>query len=516
MNNFLQTIKCTIYISLLFFSFLPKNSFSQNRGYNNEIEVEKNLEDRIKPLAQRLDSDAIVRVNVRFKKISTSLPGTAWDSVSIQDNEISSVRVTVFTHQQELPDWLISEINSVVPGLRPQIQHRNFGQEKINSPEKNQDSNLLIKEALDSWGQQNQKNSLLMMIGLAGLLLLGLLASAFIAYSIQRRKSLDTHRLLESRLIPALQNLNVGEGSSNSRPTVLQATLSAPAGGFSSGHSSSNSSNDWSYDTSSIKQLSLKSLEALMSDCYWCQQDSYAAWLWSMMSPEQRNSLFNSKIIVQDYLQWIQALPREKKEDHLNPIYLNPPSLHHVSQHDLARWTEKNPEAFNALSPMRQITLPLSLKTRLDCLSESARQKTHKEIKIEKESVARNLPRLQQFGELSYDDETTLLHNPHMVEEQLKPQIRSLVWLALRPLDYRQKILEQYTAEALASAWSGAEETLARLSEALPEKKRKILEGYLEFIEINKKGNVYHELVKSGLDSTHIKNESQTTNLKAA
>jgi hypothetical protein len=98
-----------------------------------------------------------------------------------------------------------------------------------------------------------------------------------------------------------------------------------------------------------------------------------------------------------------------------------------------------------------------------------------------------------------------------MVPNELRSQIRSLVWLALKPFEFRQKALAEFSSEEIASAWSGSPEVLARLSEALPEKKRLMLEGYLQSIEVNKKAYVYSRLVEAGLSNqlTVVKDENQ-------
>jgi hypothetical protein len=95
-----------------------------------------------------------------------------------------------------------------------------------------------------------------------------------------------------------------------------------------------------------------------------------------------------------------------------------------------------------------------------------------------------------------------------MVREDMRPQLKSLVWLSLRPLEYRKMVLAQYSAEQLAEAWIGSPEVLARLMEALPEKKRLMLEGYLKTTTVSKKSSVYLRLVESGWNDAIALGES--------
>ncbi len=484
---------------------------AQSRSIASEVDLEKTLEERVRPLVLRFDPAAMVRVNVVFSRISAPLPGTALDvqdytgssdSGTLRDGEVSSVTITVFSDKQTLPTWLTDEINSVVPNLKPRIETKALSPEAKQAIAENQATNpsQMIENAMNAFSSQARTLSLYVVLGLGGILLIGIGVGAFVAFSLQKRRSLETSHLFESRLIPALQNIGQGEsGGSSSRPTVLQATLTAPAGGFQGQGSSGESSNGQA--SSSVSGLSQSALEGVLADCYWCHQDSYAAWLWSAMSPAQREGIFASKLVDREYLRWIQSLPREKMEEHLNPVYLSPPALHRISQTDMARWVERFPVGFHVLSPMRQKTLPISLKTRLACAAENLDEKTKVPAFPERESAKRVLEVIQQFGDLTQEDETTLLHNPLLVSESLRPQIRSLVWLALKPLETRQKILSEHSAEALAAAWWGSPEVLARLQEALPEKKRQMLDGYLKFVEVNKKTSVFGRLVDAGLDT---------------
>ncbi|MEO6459392.1 MAG: hypothetical protein ABIO95_02985 [Bdellovibrionota bacterium] len=523
------TLLMRTIISLSIFLLIAAYSHpgqAQARALASEVDLERTLEDRVRPLVLRYDPDALVRVNVSFRKISSPLPGTALDvhdysgssdSGTVRDGEISGMVVTLFSAKENIPDWLQQEISSLVPGVKPRIERKALSPEAQQSMIQNRpsDPTQILESAISALTSQARTFSLYLVAGFGGILFLGIGLGALVAFSLQKRRSTETHKLLESRLIPALNNLGQGaDAGSSSRTTVVQATLSAPVGGFQGqGGGSSESSGPAS---ASVAGLSLEALESVLSDCYWCHQDTYAAWLWSAMTPDQRNATYSSKFVDREYIKWIQSLPREKMEEHLNPVYLHPLALHRVSQVDMARWVEKYPIGFHVLSPMRQKTLPISLKTRLACAAETPDEKTKTPAFPERDSAKRILPVIQQFGELSPEDETTLLHNPLLVSESLRSHIRSLVWLALKPLDHRQKILSEHSAEALAAAWWGSEEVLARLNEALPEKKRQMLEGYLKVVEINKKTSAFGRLVDAGLDNRPYTSDAALKQSRAA
>jgi|GEM_PF-2231665 len=496
------------------------------RGLASEVQIEMALEARVGALVSRFDPKSMVRVDVNFARISAPLPGTSLEVQNfagsseggpLRDQEISSVKVSISTSKEDFPTWLKEEIARVLPTRSPKIEIQVWPADVVRDLAAVADGDLdsVMESFVSLQSAQSRKMPVYLGVGVIALLFASLGLGGFFAFA-QRRRSLELSRLLESRLIPALQGLgqNNEGGGSSSRPTVVQATLTASPGAFrdsSGGSASSSQAND-------VEGLKFESLEALFADCYWCHQDSYASWLWGAMSQSQRQDLFTSKHVDKNYLKWIQLLPKERFEDHLDPIYLSPPPVHSLSQDDLARWVEQRPVGYHFLSPLRQRNLPISLKTRLTCAVERADEGVSVAKFPDRQSAKRVLPFLQQFGDLSFEDETTILHNPSFVPESMRPQLKSLVWLALRPLDHRQKILVEHSAEALAAAWVGAPEVLARLREALPERKREMLDGYLKVIEVNRKTSVYSKLVEMGLDprTPHIDDKSEKNTRRAA
>jgi hypothetical protein len=494
-------------------------------GVSNQVDLETSLEKRIVALVNRFDPMAIVRVSVNYKKISSPLPGT---SIEVRDfsgssgesfkGDINGANVIIYTSKDKFPEWLKVEIAKSVPEVRANIEFKNLTAEELAAiqPGDTQKINQTVELFLNKQADFNR--SFLMGIlwrlglvfGVVGCAIL--LIGSVVSFALLKRRMIETNRVIESRIIPVLQNMSSSKSESegSSKPTVLQATLTAPTGGFGGGGSGGGGSGSGQAQQD-IANLTMESLEALFTDCYWCQNDGYASWLWSVMKPSQRFELMSSSKLDPAYIKAIQVAPKDRQDDHLHPVYLNPIAIHHLSQDDIGRWVEAFLPGFHLLSPMRQVKLPISLKTRLQCMSQALDSK-HKVPAIpERPSTKRVLHAVQKLGDLTHEDETTVLHNPAMVPNELRSQIRSLVWLALKPFEFRQKALAEFSSEEIASAWSGSPEVLARLSEALPEKKRLMLEGYLQSIEVNKKAYVYSRLVEAGLSNqlTVVKDENQ-------
>ena len=75
-----------------------------------------------------------------------------------------------------------------------------------------------------------------------------------------------------------------------------------------------------------------------------------------------------------------------------------------------------------------------------------------------------------------------------------------MAWLALRSLNYRKDILSRVDARELAGSWSGPKEVLAKLKEAIPEAKWKLLESYIESTVPDRNSDTFRYLVAAGLE----------------
>ena len=519
-------------LSLVFLTLGLQTGIVKASGLSGEVELEVALEKRISPIVLRFDPKALIRVNVTMRKISAPLPGTAievsdfsggGENKSVNEEDIVSTIVTIYTTRDPFPTFIKKEISDALSGMKANVKVSQMTDEQKTSLQGSEESDAartgeLISDFLESYGQQTRSLYYFLSIALGIVLLVAVGVGTGVAFSLQKRGANEMSRLVENRLVPVLKELsgNSEEKGGSRGPTVLQATLTASPDAFRGSGGGGGGGGGGTAEAPDVTSLSTAALESLVSDCYWCGNDTYASWLWSVMSPDQRGAVFASEKLDKEYLKFIQALPKDRFDDHLDPIYLNPPALHKVSQEDLARWVEGFLPGFQLLSPMRQGALPISLKTRLACAAEILDEKTKIQPFPDKKSQKRNIKKIHKFSDPTFEDETTILHNPAMVKEEIRPQLKSLVWLALRPLEYRKMVFTQYTAEQLAEAWLGSPEVLARLAEALPEKKRQMLEGYTRSVPPNRKSPVYLRLVESGWREEIAEGSDGATGNKAA
>lgn len=481
----------------------------------SQMALEERLEARIARVVHKYDPFANIRVQIKFRKLSAPLPGTAIDLKDfsgsadlskIQTDDIEGVHVVVSSAKFPLPEWVKTDINSelAIPNLRKSVDYKEMSEEMkkdlVASGMGEKDKAATVADdilAKYSTFMEKLSGSFILKLlgGMVVLVAASMGAAAFIAMKIAKKKSSELVSMLEAKILPAIQSMGNISGKISTSVKLDGSALGGGGmggGGGGGGGGSGPSSPD-------VEGLPVIALEALFSDCYWCRRDNYASWLWSVMTPNQRLSLFQSQFVEAEYLKYIQSLRRERSDDHLDPVYLEPMKIHQVSQEDLARWVRANPVSWAFISPMRQLTLPLSLQERLACMAEVPNEKTKIATVPDRKSPKRVLAAVKRIGELSADDENTILHNPGLVPDDMRQELKSLVWLALKPFEVRQKALTEYSAEELAGAWSGTPEVLARLAEALPEKKKQMLDSYLATVQPDRRSDTFKALVAEGL-----------------
>ena len=251
-----------------------------------------------------------------------------------------------------------------------------------------------------------------------------------------------------------------------------------------------------------LKELSIHSFVALLTDCYWCQEDRYAHWLWSNASGDLRAQAAATKRLETHYLRFILKEAPEELSYHLDPYYLKPLPVEHLSQADLASWLQKAPRYLRWISPIRAKNLPFSLTERLILESKVKSNRLPEAPLIpDKLSRPRPIPVQIQLGDLSLEDEVYLFESKPSLDPSVQASLKTLVWLALAPDHLQTKILAKKDATDLARAWIGPKEVLDCLASHLPPKKKELVLSYLDQIKPNRKNDAFISLVKEGLSA---------------
>jgi hypothetical protein len=457
-------------ISVILLAFSMTCVLAGETKLNLKLDLENNLQQKLRPLVTLADPDAQVVVNVELKKISTELPGanlgvkdylltSAPDNISTDD--IQSIRITVISEANPFPENIKALINRAlqIPGVVPQIAFETAdlsARNVIQAARKPASGISSSSPELTGFIVSDIKRSLtlaatlVLILGfvLAGLLFMvhrSILSGITALVGAIGSASEDTTRGTHEQLKPVNTDL----------PTI-----------------ESNSE----VDQAQLQSLKTAGLVALLSDCYWCEEDGYASWLWKKIPGDQKRQIISEWNPAEAYVLTLggSSIP---KEYHQHPHYLNPSALHSVSQEDLLRWVKINTAAWPLLSPIRQHNLKLSLLERTRMLEGAAKRDLNLPLPSPSITV-RTLHPVLDIRELSEDDEMALFENPEMIPNGIKHRVQSLAWVCLLEKPERDRILQKMSAQQIAQAWVGPEVLLAIMAQSVGEKRLRLVESY--------------------------------------
>lgn len=250
-----------------------------------------------------------------------------------------------------------------------------------------------------------------------------------------------------------------------------------------------------------------ESFTALLSDCYWCQEDAYASFVWNRIPVSQKRSVVGGTTFLRQYVENLT----EKKESDLklldHPYYLAPLAVNHMDNHALTEMVKKHPGLLAKVSPMRGqfLTLTAVDKVRLELVAESKDSSLLPDPKTFPAGKERMFPRKSMIVLSSVDEEATLVRMKG-ISTELKSRIPSLAWLAELSDKKRTEILESLTNEELAMAWVGPKEVLERLKNSLSVERRAELSVWLSRVTPNRESAGFRKL--HALAVNQLKNES--------
>jgi len=471
------------------------------------IELENQIQQRVNSILQRADSLAIVQVQIKPRKVSADLPVFGFSAQVTPMNfdgqmssaTIESINIRVISQLDTIPDWIKNEIvrTTEVPGVKVEIAYEKAaGQLTDERLELARVAREASEVALSSLNQVK-----LGVWGIIVALTLSLLAIAWAVFSMAKRMETSLGRVVEDKVVPAMQNSNGGgtntaghSSEKESRPGAAKASvLAGPTGG-----------------AKELAEFSPDTLQALFNDCYWAHADGYANYLWQQATQAQKQALLESKFVDPAYFAYVRQAAPENLEYHHDPRYLAAGSeFHCLNQEDLTAWLIKNPKQFERITPLRWDRLPLSLEQRIQ-FGEIKGDGKHEAVKITAKSKPRELKSRLEIKELRAEDEQFIWDNPAKIPPHVRSSLRSLVWLALAPAEGRREILAGLDARQLAEAWTGPEPVLSALKEALPAKKLEMLEHFLKDASPGRSNDTFAYLVESGLrlyvdhDSTQV------------
>lgn len=241
---------------------------------------------------------------------------------------------------------------------------------------------------------------------------------------------------------------------------------------------------------------SQESLIAILSDCYWCEQDEYASFIWKGLSISKRGEIIIKETLPAVYFQKIVKLEPKDLHKQDDPYYLSPLPIEHLDNNDLLNLVKEESYDVESFSSLRREHFPTGLQERLQmALKKVGKKADHNFLKKQPASPKRHLLAGDIFRFVDTLEEEEVLKTPGVSLDLMK-SFPSLGWLLHCPDEKISLILDSFSARELASAWIAPQYVLLRLTESLSPKKNELLQATLLKVEPSRDSLVYNQIIQ--------------------
>jgi|GEM_PF-3905135 len=459
-------------IQLLIFAF-GSSCFalsSAERDYSSQ------LEGRLSKLIRLYDPDAEISVSAKAKSVSahTNWPGMKQENqidelvAKISDSDVRSVKIEIFSDKFEVTLEVKKQLAAFL-GLSPTLLDITVSKIPLNSHSHLESRVEWQRTMLQGFQEATTQTRRLFELLDYSILALGLaLFLGFVVHAFSLRQNFNSIQtsLLKKGIEdpPRPQSFNSNFNTDERKDESVSSRMTSGALAHVNLHS-----------------LPAKSWVALLSDCYWCEQDRYAAWLWLNMSHESRAQTLELWPPATRYVEFIATLIPDERSDHHHPYYIRPLPISLISQTDIQRLVEKSTHFWRFISPMRKhsIQLPISEIVALEKASLESTGHSDSLMLAEKQaSELRVLPASWSKQDLTAEDELFLLSHADEVPFGSRELMPSWVWVALLPDPESKQLLTNYSASDLAGAWVGCNEVLSKIELLIPHQKMEMIKDY--------------------------------------
>lgn len=248
-----------------------------------------------------------------------------------------------------------------------------------------------------------------------------------------------------------------------------------------------------------LERHSEESLLACLMDCYWSEEDGYAAFIWKRIDVGIRKGMVTRFPLLSEYASFLMQGGAVEEVDLGivdEPCYLAPLPIHHLDNATLTAVVRQQPAVYFGLSTLRIGRLALSPVERIK-VTRLTREPVRGEIASALAELKRSRPRPLRSRSMilvrTLEEETEILALEGLSVE-LMAEVPSLGWLERLPKDQAAEILSAYPARELAQAWVGPKDLLGRLISHVAPKKRELLEAYLDGASPSRDSAVYKEI----------------------
>jgi hypothetical protein len=488
MKSFLKNLIPLVTLSLLL------NASALAGGREEVLQIQKNLEDRLTPIAKAYDPRAMIIVKVELKTQKRALPGTPFvmSNLSLQDAggdlEVRQTEITILSQKTPFSPKVVDVMKGVASqlGFKADFKVQELPPEFAPVADKSDQKREDGKSDASEHALKNLNTTVNYAIfGVVG----ALLTLGALVYFSRRSGSKELVSALEGgfqKINGAMESGFGGAAPARAPEAAQQSQAFSPQASGSEG--------------SSIKEYNEESLLACLGDCYWSEADAYAAFVWKRISAEKRKNLLSKATWMADYAMAVSGMNEQDLGAIEEPYYLAPLPLGHLSNQALVEAVRKTPDLFSNLSSLRAKALPLSARERIALVQASAQAGSKLSAVASArdfEQLAASQPRaLKKRNPIPIRDvaeEAEILALPGVTID-LMSEVASLGWLKHLPQAEVDSILSGYTAREIASCWIGPVEVLQSLEKSLSPKKREMVLSYTESTQASRDSETFRSI----------------------
>ena len=361
-------VETSLYKLLVIFILTLVSFLGHSQDLRDKEAVVAFFEAKVDRIVKTYDTASVVVVNITFASSeNVSLPATPFvikgTSIGELNLRLRSLDVTVLV-SKTLPNDVQNLIKTSLEsyGVKPKVEFKTLPNGFLE-PSPPIDYQKIVAGLVSDWWNKAE-NTGVMAVLVCGVFLVTIILMGIIAAFIGRGRLKTLERSVAS-LVTAINDSSGGGGRDY---TPVQSIDSK---GGAQGSLASSESKGEKEDSRYLNSLSSEGLNALIMDCYWCEEDGYASYVWNQLDLKNREECLSGPKTINLYIDYLSQMPSENKNLGSDPYYLKPLKLDQTSNADLAEVIKDNPALLNAISQMRLQKLPLKATERIEIRKEA-------------------------------------------------------------------------------------------------------------------------------------------------
>jgi len=458
---------------ILMISMFCRLSFSQVPSEYLEARLEK----KVFKIVRAYDELAVAVVKVSYsRQAQVKLPASPFiisnKFIQEQPEKVRSILITIIS-VLDISDGVkkIISDSTTIDGVVPKIEFKEFPKGFLPQNEK-VDYDKLVDKLIAGWWSRVEERSPAIIGGSA---FIGFVILFFgIMAILSGRKRLNIMDKSIKSLVGAIQD----SGGSGGGGAGLAASYSSQ---LSPGLAPLDQRAGEAADEVSayLNELSMEGLIALLMDCYWSREDSYAAFVWNRLKLERREAILGSMQDLDEYILFLSGISEVDRGYASDPYFITPLAINESDNVSLTEAIRSEPSLLNRISSIRLQYLDLSASERISLRKDAEGLDAGLASPRLEKSEPRDLRRKMVIKVNSIEEEQRLASMDE-IDLETKEEVQTLIWAEGLSDPDLESILNQFSARDLAEAWVGPEDLLSKFSKMLPLRKLQLLENYLK------------------------------------